>query len=71
MGLYEGVNRGWIVRLDSCAADFNGDGVLNSLDFFDFLPVFFASDPRADFDGSQTVDSQDFFEFLGAFFAGC
>ncbi len=34
-----------------CPADFNGDGPVNSQDFFDFLTAFFAADPLADFNG--------------------
>jgi hypothetical protein len=55
----------------ACPADFSGDGVVNSQDFFDFLTAFFTLDPRADFDGDGQVTSQDFFDFLTAFFAGC
>ncbi len=54
-----------------CAADIDNDGVVGSQDFFDFLTLFFASDPGADFNGSGDVTSQDFFDFLTAFFAGC
>jgi hypothetical protein len=64
------------VRLDvvtppPCSADFNGDGVVNSQDFFDFLGRFFASDALADFNADGVVNSQDFFDFLTAFFKGC
>jgi hypothetical protein len=59
------------VMPSTCAADFNGDGQLNSQDFFDFLGAFFASGPGADFDADGVINSQDFFDFLTAFFAGC
>jgi uncharacterized membrane protein len=63
---------GWKVVLPSpCAADFNGDGTLNSQDFFDYLSAFFAGVPSADFNHDGLTNSQDFFDFLGAFFAGC
>jgi hypothetical protein len=54
-----------------CFADFNTDGTVNSADFFDFLPAFFAGSASADFNRDGTVNSQDFFDFLAAFFAGC
>jgi hypothetical protein len=52
-----------------CAADFNRDQTVNSQDFFDYLGVFFATDPAADFNLDAVVNSQDFFDFMTAFFA--
>ncbi len=54
-----------------CRADFNGDGVVDSPDFFDFLNAFFVSDPAADINDDTLINSADFFDFLTAFFAGC
>jgi hypothetical protein len=54
-----------------CDVDFNADGAVNTQDFFDFLTLFFVSDPRADFNHTGTVTSHDFFMFLDAFFVGC
>lgn len=56
---------------DSCAADFNNDGTVNTLDFLAFLNAFNAADPAADFNGDGTVNTLDFLAFLNAFNAGC
>lgn len=55
----------------TCPADFDGDTVVNSQDFFEFLAAFFSQAPVADFNRDSTINSQDFFEFLAAFFKGC
>ena len=54
-----------------CEADFNGDGSVNSQDFFDFVAAFFGTGPSADFNHDGVVNSQDFFDFVSAFFVGC
>ena len=54
-----------------CPADFNGDGVVNTLDFLDFLNAFSAGDPRADFNQDGVINTLDFLAFLNAFVAGC
>jgi hypothetical protein len=54
-----------------CAADFNYDGAVNSLDFIAFLNAFTAGDPSADFNGDGAINSLDFIAFLNAFTAGC
>lgn len=53
----------------ACGADFNGDGSVESCDFFAFLDAFFENDARADMNGDG-VTSRDFFEYLDAFIAG-
>ncbi len=53
----------------SCPADWNGDGVINSVDFFNFLALFFGASADFNMDGATT--SQDFFDFLASFFTGC
>jgi probable HAF family extracellular repeat protein len=70
-GLHNGRSEGWVVTLPSCPADFNGDVLLNSQDFFDFLSAYFDGAPTADFNQDGVVSSEDFFDFLAGFFAGC
>ena len=71
-----GENIGWInlddatIFVGDCPADYNGDGLLNVQDIFDFLAGWFAADPRADFNGGGSGVS-DIFDFLAAWFAGC
>lgn len=72
-----GENIGWI-NLDNglifpavCAADYNGDGVLNVSDIFAFLTAWFASNPLANFNGVSNIDVGDIFAFLTSWFAGC
>lgn len=57
--------------LCSCPADFNGDSVVNTLDFLAFLNAFSAGDPAADFNGDGNVNTLDFIDFLNAFNVGC
>ena len=66
-----GVNEGWVAHLPArpCSADWNQDGVANSLDFFAFLTDFFQY--NADLTGDNITDTSDFFAFLTAFFTGC
>ncbi|MCW5775064.1 MAG: hypothetical protein KIS87_01285 [Phycisphaeraceae bacterium] len=55
----------------SCPADFNGDTVVNTLDFVAFLNAFSAGHSSADFNGDTVVNTLDFVAFLNAFTAGC
>jgi hypothetical protein len=54
-----------------CAADFNGDGSLNILDFVAFQNAFVAGDPDADCDGNGALNVLDFVCFQNLFKAGC
>ncbi len=57
--------------LASCAADVNGDGMLNFFDVSAFLSAFSAMDPAADFTGDGEFNFFDVSDFLAAFAAGC
>lgn len=54
-----------------CAADINGDGVLNFFDVAEFMALFLEQHPAADFNGDGAFDFFDIALFLGAFQAGC
>ncbi|MBC7773476.1 MAG: immunoglobulin domain-containing protein [Pyrinomonadaceae bacterium] len=54
---------------NTCVCDWNGDTVLNSQDFFNFVTEFFGD--NADFNDDGVTNSQDFFDFLACFFTGC
>ena len=54
-----------------CAADCNGDGALNILDFVCFQGLFTAGDPGADCNGDGALNILDFVCFQGLFQAGC
>lgn len=64
MGAYE-------FQAATCAADFNGDGVLNVLDFVAFQLAWQNSDPAADCDASGEFDVLDFVCFQQRFGEGC
>ncbi len=51
----------------NCPGDFNGDGAVNTQDFFEFLDAFFGERPSADFNDDGVVNSQDFFAFVTVF----
>ncbi len=59
---------------DTCAADLapapNGDGQVNTNDFFQFLSYYQTQDPGADFSpagGDGNINTNDFFAFLAAY----
>ena len=54
-----------------CAADVNGDGALNILDFVAFQNLFKAGDPGADCTGDGALNILDFVCYQAVFGAGC
>jgi hypothetical protein len=54
-----------------CAADFNGDTVVNSLDVLAFLNAYSSGDPKADVNGDTVVNSLDVLAFLNLYNQGC
>ena len=60
-----------IVGEGGCAADVNGDGVLNILDFVAFQLAFQAQDPIADCDANGVFNVLDFVCYQQEFVAGC
>jgi hypothetical protein len=66
----------WIEQLasaaiDPCPPDVNFDGLVDVLDFLEFLDAFGTGRAWADVTGDGLVDVLDFLEFLDQFGAGC
>lgn len=59
------------IDLAGCDTDYNGNGVADVPDIFEFLNAWFAGNAAADFDGNAQVQAADIFAFLNAWFAGC
>jgi len=59
------------VMLNTCIADFTGDGVLNFFDVSAFLIAFSSGDPIADLTDDGVFNFFDVSAFLTAFSAGC
>ena len=57
--------------LVACAADFNLDRSLNTLDVLGFLNVWSTGLAGSDFNGDGTTDTRDVLDFLNAWNAGC
>jgi 6-phosphogluconolactonase (cycloisomerase 2 family) len=55
----------------ACAADFNGDGEINTLDVLAFLNAWTSGDPSGDFNGDGVHNTLDVLAFLNAWNAGC
>jgi Zn-dependent M28 family amino/carboxypeptidase len=66
---------GWLVDaagvLAFCAADFNADGAVDTLDVLTFLNAWNAGDPEADVNGDGQINSLDALSFLNLWAAGC
>lgn len=60
-----------LVVLATCRADINGDGVINTLDFVEFLNAFSTGDDLADWNDDGTINTLDFLAYLNDFNAGC
>jgi hypothetical protein len=60
-----------LVPAEGCAADVNGDGMLNILDFVAYQNLFVNADPAADCDANGVLNVLDFVCFQGIFQAGC
>lgn len=63
--------RGFLLTPAFCPADFNEDGIVNTLDFLAFLNAYNVIDPGADFNGDGVVNTLDFLGFLNAYSRGC
>ncbi len=70
-------NGGWDTWIGSftigsgCAADYNGDGVVNTLDVLAFLNDWSAGNDKADWNGDGTINTQDVLAFLNDYNLGC
>jgi|GEM_PF-2297641 len=54
-----------------CIADFNRDGVVNTLDVLAFLNAYAAGDASADINRDGVINTLDVLAFLNAYTAGC
>ncbi|MBK7403318.1 MAG: hypothetical protein IPJ41_01460 [Phycisphaerales bacterium] len=59
------------ITLAFCAADFNGDGNVNTLDVLAFLNAWSAGLPTADINGDGNINTLDVLAFLNAWAGGC
>jgi len=68
---FEDRSQALVMASEGCFGDFNGDGVLNVLDFVDFQLAWQAQDPAADCDANGEFSVLDFICFQLAWQAGC
>lgn len=66
-----GFQGAWIVTIQRCPADLNGDGVLDLADINAFIAGFTTQDAIADIDGNGIFDLADINAFVTAFIIGC
>jgi len=66
-----GTNAQYINAFNSCAADFNDDGVVDFFDYLDFVAAFSSNDWDADFNVDGVVDFFDYLDFVADFSSGC
>ena len=62
---------GPLAIVGTCLADFNGDGLVNTLDVLAFLNAWASGDARADFNGDGAINTLDVLAFLNAWRTGC
>lgn len=55
----------------ACPGDFNGDGLVNTVDVLAFLNAWAAGDSAADCNGDGSINTVDVLCFLNAWAAGC
>lgn len=60
-----------VVTGSTCAADFNGDTVIDFFDYLDFVAEFSSNGANADFNADTVVDFFDYLDFVAAFSTGC
>lgn len=68
---YALVATGQLDVTDSCVADFNSDGEVNTQDVLAFLNAWSAGESEADINGDGTVNTLDVLEFLNVWSTGC
>lgn len=60
-----------LVPGQDCPADFNNDGIANTLDVLAFLNAWTNDDPRADYNDDGDINTLDVLAFLNVWAAGC
>jgi len=61
----------YVFSISDCAADFNGDGAINSLDILYDLRIWASGDAAADFNADGRLGTGDVQAYLDAWIAGC